>query len=182
MARIKHVSLKREPEIAMTTSQGGLPAPNALACGLLLQGMGGQHGYFGLWLDSDFGRGHSRARPKCTTYGSPQLSAEEDFSLDSVEVWAVGKPPEPEDVGHLHLIYFYTLPLSVSSQTLNLPHFPADFTIGAFFSLCLWGQGEEGVGKRSVLDMDPEVQAIMEMTGKTLHSQGLREPEEDQDD
>ncbi|CAF98913.1 unnamed protein product, partial [Tetraodon nigroviridis] len=61
-------------------------------------GMGGQHDYFGLWLDSDFGRGHSRARPTCTTYGSPQLSAEEDFSLDSMEVWAVGKPPEPEDV------------------------------------------------------------------------------------
>lgn len=49
------------------------------------------------------------------------------------------------------------------------------------FSL-FWGQGEEGVGKRSVLDMDPEVQAIMEMTGKTLHSQGLREPEEDKDE
>lgn len=44
------------------------------------------------------------------------------------------------------------------------------------------GQGEEGVVKRSALDMDPEVQAIMEMTGKTLHSQGLREPEEDQDE
>lgn len=42
-------------------------------------------------------------------------------------------------------------------------------------------QGEEGEGKKSILDMDPEVQAIMEMTGKTLHSQGLREPEEDQD-
>lgn len=62
------------------------------------QGMGGQHGYFGLWLDSDFGRGHSRARPKCTTYGSPQLSGDEDFTLDSMEVWAVGKPPEPEEV------------------------------------------------------------------------------------
>ncbi|KAG7523150.1 hypothetical protein JOB18_040457 [Solea senegalensis] len=98
-------------------------------------GMGGQHDYFGLWLDSDFGRGHSRARPKCTTYGSPQLSGEEDFSVDSVEVWAVGKPPEPEE-------------------------------------------GEEG--KRSVLDTDLEVQAIMEMTGKTLHSQGLREPEEEE--
>lgn len=42
-------------------------------------------------------------------------------------------------------------------------------------------QDEEGEGKRSVLDMDPEVQAILEMTGKSLHSQGLREPEEDQD-
>lgn len=65
----------------------------------VFQGMGGQHGYFGLWLDSDFGRGHSRARPKCTTYGSPQLSAEEDFSLEAVEVWAVSEPPEQEQVG-----------------------------------------------------------------------------------
>ncbi|XP_042267613.1 MTOR-associated protein MEAK7 [Thunnus albacares] len=115
----------------MYLNQNQQTMPNGL-------GMGGQHGYFGLWLDSDFGRGHSRARPKCTTYGSPQLSGNEDFTLDSMEVWAVGKPPEPEE-------------------------------------------GEEGQGKRSVLDMDPEAQAIMEMTGKTLHSQGLREPEEDQE-
>ncbi|XP_029951949.1 MTOR-associated protein MEAK7 [Salarias fasciatus] len=101
-------------------------------------GMGGQHDYFGLWLDCDFGRGHSRARPRCTTYGSPQLSADEDFGLDRVEVWAVGKPPEPEE-------------------------------------------GEEEGGKRSILDADLEAQALMEMTGKTLHSQGLREPEEDMD-
>ena len=68
--------------------------------------MGGQHGYFGLWLDSNFGSGHSRARPKCTTYGSPQLSGEEDFSLHSMEVWAVGKPPEPEVVRVFALLYF----------------------------------------------------------------------------
>lgn len=35
--------------------------------------------------------------------------------------------------------------------------------------------------KKSILDGDLEVQAMMEMTGKTLHSQGLREPEEDED-
>ncbi|XP_004070221.1 TLD domain-containing protein 1 isoform X1 [Oryzias latipes] len=99
-------------------------------------GMGGQHEYFGLWLDSDFGRGHSRARPKCTTYGSPQLSGDEDFTLDSVEVWHVGKPPKSEEE-------------------------------------------EEEEGKKSILFVDPEVQALMEMTGKTLHSEGLREPEED---
>lgn len=40
---------------------------------------------------------------------------------------------------------------------------------------------KEGEGKKSILDVDPEVQAIMEMAGKTLHSQGLREPEEDQE-
>ncbi|KAM6937358.1 MTOR-associated protein MEAK7 [Xenentodon cancila] len=115
----------------MYLNQNQQTMPNGL-------GMGGQHGYFGLWLDSDFGRGHSRARPKCTTYSSPQLSGEEDFTLDSMEVWAVGKPPGPEE-------------------------------------------GEEGGCKKSILDVDPEVQAMMEMTGKTLHSQGLREPEEDQD-
>ncbi len=59
--------------------------------------MGGQHSYFGLWLDSDFGNGHSRARPRCTTYGSPQLSGDEDFKLDTVEVWAVGQPPEEQE-------------------------------------------------------------------------------------
>ncbi|KAM3608918.1 uncharacterized protein V6R79_006770 [Siganus canaliculatus] len=115
----------------MYLNQNQQTMPNGL-------GMGGQHDYFGLWLDSNFGVGHSRARPKCTTYGSPQLSGEEDFTLHSMEVWAVGKPPEPEE-------------------------------------------GEEGEGKRSILDVDPEVQAMMEMAGKTLHSQGLREPEEDQD-
>ncbi|XP_060892419.1 MTOR-associated protein MEAK7 [Labrus mixtus] len=115
----------------MYLNQNQQTMPNGL-------GMGGQHGYFGLWLDSDFGRGHSRARPKCTTYGSPQISGEEDFTLDLMEVWAVGKPPEPEE-------------------------------------------GEEGQGKKSILDVDPEVQAMMEMAGKTLHSQGLREPEEDED-
>lgn len=115
----------------MYLNQNQQTMPNGL-------GMGGQHGYFGLWLDSDFGHGHSRARPKCTTYGSPQLSGDEDFTLDSMEVWAVGKPPELEE-------------------------------------------GEEGRGKKSILDVDPEAQALMEITGKTMHSQGLREPEDDQE-
>lgn len=61
--------------------------------------MGGQHGYFGLWIDSDYGKGHSKAKPRCTTYNSPQLSAKEDFTLDAVEVWAVGDLPESAGVG-----------------------------------------------------------------------------------
>lgn len=76
--------------------------------------MGGQHGYFGFWLDSDFGRGHSRARPRCTTYGSPQLSGDEDFTVEAVEVWGVGVPPEEQEevsnmstVLSLELIYFF---------------------------------------------------------------------------
>ncbi|XP_053742096.1 MTOR-associated protein MEAK7 isoform X1 [Synchiropus splendidus] len=113
----------------MYLNQNQQTMPNGL-------GMGGQHHYFGLWLDSDFGRGHSRARPKCTTYGSPQLSADEDFAVDCVEVWAVGKLPEPEE-------------------------------------------DDEVKGKKSILDADPEAEALLEMTGRSLQSQGLREPEEE---
>ncbi|KAJ8252198.1 hypothetical protein COCON_G00215100 [Conger conger] len=69
----------------MYLNHGQQTMPNGL-------GMGGQHEYFGLWLDSEFGRGHSRARPRCTTYGSPQLSGQEDFTLETVEVWGVGDP------------------------------------------------------------------------------------------
>ena len=58
--------------------------------------MGGQFEYFGLWLDSEFGPGHSKARPKCTTYGNPQLSASEEFQIEEIEVWGVGVPPEQE--------------------------------------------------------------------------------------
>lgn len=60
--------------------------------------MGGQHEYFGLWVDSNYGQGHSRAKPRCTTYNSPQLSAKENFLLESVEVWAVGDFPEAKNV------------------------------------------------------------------------------------
>ncbi len=126
--------------------------------------MGGQHSYFGLWLDSDFGNGHSRARPRCTTYGSPQLSGDEDFKLDTVEVWAVGQPPEEQEQvrdRNVTVVNFVFWSLHFDSK-----------------SVCVDFQDEK---KKSVLDADLEVQAMMEMTGKTLHSQGLREPEEDEE-
>ncbi|XP_059849155.1 MTOR-associated protein MEAK7 isoform X5 [Hypanus sabinus] len=83
-------------------------------------GMGGQHNYFGLWIDSNYGKGHSKAKPRCTTYNSPQLSAEEHFTIDTLEVWMVGN-----------------LPASELSKT------------------------------KSILDTDPEAQALLEMVGKT---------------
>ncbi|XP_057170099.1 MTOR-associated protein MEAK7 isoform X4 [Ursus arctos] len=67
----------------MYLNHGQQTIPNGL-------GMGGQHNYFGLWVDVDFGKGHSKAKPKCTTYNSPQLSAQEDFGFEKMEVWAVG--------------------------------------------------------------------------------------------
>ncbi|XP_077312406.1 MTOR-associated protein MEAK7-like [Lithobates pipiens] len=57
-------------------------------------GMGGDLGCFGLWIDQDFRNGHSKAKKLCTTYNSPRLSAREDFTIDSMEVWQVGKIPE----------------------------------------------------------------------------------------
>ncbi|XP_075017610.1 MTOR-associated protein MEAK7 isoform X5 [Calonectris borealis] len=113
----------------MYLNHGQQTMPNGL-------GMGGQHGYFGLWIDSDYGKGHSKAKPRCTTYNSPQLSAKEDFTLDAMEVWAVGDLPE-------------------SAGTK---------------------------GKKSILDIDPEAQALLEMAGKSRQSEGLREPIEEDDD
>ncbi|KAM4018039.1 LOW QUALITY PROTEIN: MTOR-associated protein MEAK7 [Anomaloglossus baeobatrachus] len=57
-------------------------------------GMGGQHDYFGLWIDSNFGKGHSKAKPRCTTYNSPQLSTTEEFCIDAMEVWGLGELSE----------------------------------------------------------------------------------------
>lgn len=38
-------------------------------------------------------------------------------------------------------------------------------------------------GKKSILDVDPQAQALLEMAGKSRQSEGLREPiEEDEDD
>lgn len=59
-----------------------------------MQGFGGQLNYFGLWLDSEFGQGQSKAEPKCTTYNSPQLSEDPHFEIHSLEVWAVGTDPK----------------------------------------------------------------------------------------
>lgn len=37
-------------------------------------------------------------------------------------------------------------------------------------------------GKKSILDVDPEAQAFLEMAGKSRQSEGLREPIEEDDD
>jgi len=59
-------------------------------------GMGGQIDFFGLWLDSEYGKG--KCAPSCSSYASPQLSKEESFTFDHVEVWGIGdEPVEDED-------------------------------------------------------------------------------------
>ncbi|XP_036606615.1 MTOR-associated protein MEAK7 [Trichosurus vulpecula] len=112
----------------MYLNYGQQTIPNGL-------GMGGQFDYFGLWIDYDFGKGHSRANPRCTTYNSPQLSARENFELDTLEVWAVG-----------------------------------DFA-----------KEKTRPDKKTVLDNNTEVQCLLEMIGKTHHSEGLRDTCDDKE-
>lgn len=58
-------------------------------------GMGGQLGHFGFWIDADFGTGHTSEG--CSTYHRvPTLSAEKEFNIEHLEVWAVGPPPKEE--------------------------------------------------------------------------------------
>ncbi|KAM9061133.1 MTOR-associated protein MEAK7 [Sarcophilus harrisii] len=99
-------------------------------------GMGGQLDYFGLWIDCDFGKGHSKANPRCSTYNSPQLSCRENFEIDCLEVWAVGD-----------------------------------------FQCC-----EKSTCKKNVLDNEKEVHCLLEMIGKCRHSEGVRNPCDDEDD
>ncbi|XP_038168725.1 MTOR-associated protein MEAK7 [Arvicola amphibius] len=112
----------------MYLNHGQQTMPNGL-------GMGGQHHYFGLWVAADFGKGHSKAKPTCTTYNSPQLSAQEDFQFDKMEVWGLGDLLETRLVKN----------------------------------------------KKSILDSDPAAQSLLEIGGRTRHSEGLREVPEDHD-
>lgn len=59
-------------------------------------GFGGQLGYFGIWIDADFGKGSCKGTPMCSTYGNQILSAKEDFEIEAIEVWCV-KEAEIDD-------------------------------------------------------------------------------------
>ncbi|CAH0550283.1 unnamed protein product [Brassicogethes aeneus] len=104
--------------------------PNGLA-------MGGQHGYNGIWIDSEYG--HGQCSQSCTTYqGYEQLSSAKDFQFRHLEVWGLGAPP-----------------LSAQEK----------------------GERVGSSGGGSVLDGNAENKAMLEMAGKKMHSDGLREPE-----
>lgn len=221
--------------------------------------MGGQHGYFGLWVDADFGNGHSKAKPTCTTYSSPQLSAEENFRFEKMEVWAVGDPAASSPVsaaaegsgrtlrgwrgaGSPFLVFplgtggwaggelgtraccaswecwaSSRLPGSASTSAEALPTpacnsqrcRPGEQALGrawtrrrvgfsqigrhiARAAARPWGSGllasaphrhslllPKVKAKKSILDADPEAQALLEASGRTRHSEGLREAPDD---
>lgn len=66
--------------------------PNGLA-------MGGQHNYCGLWLDQNYGVGHTSET--CTTYSAySQMSYSKEFNYRHLEVWGLGSPPPtPQERG-----------------------------------------------------------------------------------
>lgn len=59
-------------------------------------GMGGQFDFWGLWLDSDYGNGHSSE--SCTTFKNYlQMSSDKNFKIKNLEVWGVGELPAKDE-------------------------------------------------------------------------------------
>lgn len=60
--------------------------------------MGGVHNYWGLFLNANFGSG--LVSESCTTYKNyTRLAHDKEFTLDKLQVWAVGAPdPTPEEL------------------------------------------------------------------------------------
>ena len=60
-------------------------------------GMGGQLDYFGLWVDSEFGR--VKTAPTCSTFHSPQLGGETEGRMVRLEAWALGELVRDDEEG-----------------------------------------------------------------------------------
>lgn len=57
--------------------------------------MGGQFEYCGLWLDSEYGNGHTTE--SCSTFRNYfQMSHLKEFSFSHLEVWGLGQPISQE--------------------------------------------------------------------------------------
>ncbi|XP_022190634.1 MTOR-associated protein MEAK7 isoform X2 [Nilaparvata lugens] len=76
----------------MYLNQNQQTMPNGL-------GMGGQHNYWGFWLDAEFGKG--KCSESCTTFSNYKtMSANREFTIKHLEVWGVGPAPlSAEDKG-----------------------------------------------------------------------------------
>lgn len=121
--------------------------------------MGGQFNYWGLWLDSEYGKGQSSET--CTTFRDyVQLSKQKDFRIKNVEVWGVGDEPK----------------LSEDSDDEEINVGRIKFKNGTKFLISFVLQG---TNKKSVLDKNLEDRVMLEMSGHKMHSEGLREPEMD---
>uniref|UniRef100_A0A1A9UTY9 MTOR-associated protein MEAK7 n=1 Tax=Glossina austeni TaxID=7395 RepID=A0A1A9UTY9_GLOAU len=122
-------------------------------------GMGGQFNYWGLWLDSEYGKGQSSET--CTTFRDyVQLSKQKEFRIKNVEVWGVGDEPK----------------LSEDSDDEEINVGRIKFKNGTKFLISFVLQD---TNKKSVLDKNLEDRVMLQMSGHKMHSEGLREPEMD---
>lgn len=65
--------------------------------------MGGQFNYWGLWLDSEYGKGE--CSETCTTFRNyVQLGVNKNFTIRNIEVWAVGEKPVKSTVSDCNLL------------------------------------------------------------------------------
>ncbi|KPJ04218.1 TLD domain-containing protein KIAA1609-like [Papilio xuthus] len=122
--------------------------------------MGGQFHFGGIWVNADpFGEGSSAE--SCSTFrGYRRLSKEPTFHIRSLEVWGVGDKP-----------------LTEKEQAL-LSERSARWSEYEFVQLIAKPELSQGFEERdvSVLDTNPEAKAILDMAGRTRHSEGIREP------
>ncbi|XP_063833915.1 uncharacterized protein LOC135083080 [Ostrinia nubilalis] len=136
--------------------------------------MGGQFEFGGIWIDADpFGAGASAE--SCSTYrGYKRLSKEPTFRIRSLEVWGVGDKPVVNKDEHT---------ASESCSTYRGYKRLSKEPTFRIRSLEVWGVGDKPVVNKdederdiSVLDTNPEAKAILDMAGRTRHSEGIREP------
>ncbi|KAG1149651.1 hypothetical protein G6F37_003655 [Rhizopus arrhizus] len=114
-------------------------------------GMGGQFDYCGLWINSDFLHGHSRAGPLCSTYKSPQLTKNDTFLVDQVE----GKQKS-----RLHNSFIYLGDLVWLMRPIE--------------------KDQDKMESKGVLNYSEDME-FMEMAGKKMYSKDLAPPEKEKE-
>ncbi|KAI8432545.1 hypothetical protein MSG28_013542 [Choristoneura fumiferana] len=131
--------------------------------------MGGQFDFGGIWVNADpFGEGSSAE--SCSTYrGYKRLSKEPKFRIRSLEVWGVGE--KPLTVRDSNTSVGSVLDTHKSDQKFLALTGKPTISDGLRATEAL--EDERDV---SVLDVNPEAKAILDMAGRTRHSEGIREP------
>lgn len=103
--------------------------------------MGGQFNYWGLWLDSEFGKGE--CSESCTTFKNyTQLSVNKNFQIRNIEVWAVGEKPKKETVSDyfVEILKFFQLKNKQNQIVLNeylMIYFMQHYSVGSIMVLTI---------------------------------------------
>ena len=82
-------------------------------------------------MDSNtfFLTGKGKCSPSCTTFNCRQLSGKPEFSIDMIEVWAVG--PEPTEEDDETVSYFRSIAYVMATPIVKSKH-PMETTLSHF--------------------------------------------------